>query len=208
MSSNFTSSGPSKVCKLHQSLYGLRQAPWQWFAKLSFKLCEYGFVHSYVDYSLFVHQKEEVFVAVLVYVADIILAGNIIRKHIKISKPVYTHALVLKTLVHWNIFLRIEEAQGPQEMFLCQCKYALNIIRESGLSRAKLAKFPIEEKHKLALASGRLLKGAPQYHMLVGRLIYLTITWLDLVYAVHILSQLMQVLKEEHMDAAIEYYAI
>jgi len=61
---------------MKKSLYRLRQAPRQWFAKLSSKLCEYGFVRSYADYSLFVYQKGDIFMALLVYVDDIILASN------------------------------------------------------------------------------------------------------------------------------------
>ena len=72
----FTCSSPTKVCHLQKSLYGLQQAPRQWFAKLSCKLREYGFVHSYADYSLFTYRKGSIFMALLVYVADIILAGN------------------------------------------------------------------------------------------------------------------------------------
>ena len=72
----FPSRSPTKVCKLHKSLYGLRQAPRQWFAKLSATLMHYGFARSYTDYSLFKYSKGKVFFALLVYVDDIILAGN------------------------------------------------------------------------------------------------------------------------------------
>jgi len=72
----FTCTNPRQVCRLQKSIYGLRQALRQWFAKHSSKLCKYGFIHSYTDYSLFTYRKENIFMALLVYVDDIVLASN------------------------------------------------------------------------------------------------------------------------------------
>ena len=41
----FTSGTPRKACHLKKSLYGLWQAPRQWFAKLSSKLEAFSFAH-------------------------------------------------------------------------------------------------------------------------------------------------------------------
>ncbi|KAL0361118.1 UNVERIFIED_CONTAM: Retrovirus-related Pol polyprotein from transposon RE1 [Sesamum radiatum] len=70
------SSSPGKVCKLRKSLYGLRQAPRNWFPKLAFALKSFGFVQSYADYSLFSYNHDGVILQMLVYVDGLIIAGN------------------------------------------------------------------------------------------------------------------------------------
>ena len=72
----FSSSSPKKVCRLRKSLYGLRQASRNWFAKFSAALKGYGFLQSAADNSLFTYTKDAIFLVVLVYVDDLILAGN------------------------------------------------------------------------------------------------------------------------------------
>ncbi|GKE50558.1 ribonuclease H-like domain-containing protein [Tanacetum coccineum] len=66
----------TRVCKLNKSLYGLKQAPRQWNAKLTSALVECDFMQSKSDYSLFTKKFGDVFIALPVYVDDIIIIGN------------------------------------------------------------------------------------------------------------------------------------
>lgn len=66
----------------------------------------------------------------------------------------------------------------------------------------KPARTPIDMKHRLAISTTAPLLDPLDYHRLVGKLIYLTITRSDLTYAVHILSQFMQAPLIEHLNAA------
>ncbi|GJZ06792.1 ribonuclease H-like domain-containing protein [Tanacetum coccineum] len=63
----------NKVCKLVKSLYGLKQAPRKWNEKLVSTLKENDFVQSMNDHSFFTKSKNNKFIALLVYVDDIVI---------------------------------------------------------------------------------------------------------------------------------------
>ncbi|MCI36529.1 reverse transcriptase, partial [Trifolium medium] len=64
------------VCRLKKSLYGLKQASRNWYSKLSQTLEKYGFQESHADHSLFTYSKGDTFLAVLIYVDDLVITGN------------------------------------------------------------------------------------------------------------------------------------
>ncbi|KAJ4796184.1 Retroelement pol polyprotein-like [Rhynchospora pubera] len=198
----FNSSQPGKVCRLRKSLYGLRQAPRMWFSKLSAALQSYGFVQSKADYSLFSYTKGDVFLAILVYVDDLVIAGNN-SEALKRFKQYLSSTFHMKDLGALKYFLGIEITRGSEGLFLCQRKYTLDILAESGLLGAKPAAFPIEQNHQLLTATGPLLDEPERYRRIVGRLIYLTITRPELCYSVHVLAQFMKAPLQAHYDAAI-----
>ncbi|KAJ1703741.1 hypothetical protein LUZ63_003520 [Rhynchospora breviuscula] len=198
----FASKYPGKVCRLRKSLYGLRQAPRMWFSKLTEALQAYGFTQSYADYSLFTLEKHDRFLAILVYVDDLVIAGNNSEAIVQF-KQYLSRTFHMKDLGALKYFLGIEIARNPTGLYLCQRKYTLDIVAECGLLGGKPAAFPIEQNHNLSIASGKPMEDPERYRRLIGRLIYLTITRPDLCYSVHILAQFMHAPLDVHYDAAI-----
>jgi len=64
------------VCRLHNSLYGLKQASRAWYTYLSDFLLTIGFRASKVDTSLFILTINHDVFYLLVYVDDILFTGN------------------------------------------------------------------------------------------------------------------------------------
>ncbi|XP_062014517.1 uncharacterized mitochondrial protein AtMg00810-like [Rosa rugosa] len=189
------------VCKLHKSLYGLKQASRQWFLKLSSALQAGGFTQSWSDYSMFIRKFQDKVTVLLVYVDDVIIAGNNLQD-IEATKQFLAGRFKLRDMGTLHYFFGIEVARSRQGIVLSQRKYALEVLEDAGFLGAKPSKYPIDQNLVLTKDDGVLLQDASQYRRLVGRLIYLTITRPDLVYAVHILSQYMDKPRQPHLEAA------
>ena len=118
--SNSSNSAPL-VCKLNKSLYGLKQASRQWFAKFSYTLLNFGFIQSKADYSLFTYTKGSSFTVLLVYVDDILLTGND-PDCINALKLLLDTKFGLKDLGSLKYFLGLEVARSNKGISLNQRK--------------------------------------------------------------------------------------
>jgi hypothetical protein len=197
----FASSGPSKVRKLQKSLYGLKQASRQWFAKFSSTLISHGFTQSKADYSLFTLTQASSFIALLVYIDDIVIASDNVAAVSELTQFL-NGVFSLKDLGPLKFFLGIEVARSAKWISISQRKYALEILEDSGVLGAKPVLFPMDSNLKLSRGDGELIDDPSSYQRLIGRLVYLTITRPDLSYSVQLLSQFMDSPRKPHMDAA------
>ena len=79
--------GENAVCRLHKSLYGLKQVSRNWFSIFSTTVQNAGYTQSKADYSLFTKSKGTSFTAALIYVDDILLTDNDLKEiqHLKTS---------------------------------------------------------------------------------------------------------------------------
>ncbi|XP_041012429.1 uncharacterized mitochondrial protein AtMg00810-like [Juglans microcarpa x Juglans regia] len=156
---------------------------------------------SKADYSLFTCITNTTFTALLVYVDDIVVASSFLDS-ISALKIVLNNQFRIKDLGPLRYFLGIEVARSPTGIHLCQRKYTLDILADSGQLASKPLKIPMDQNHKLSKSTGTPLADLTPYRQLIGRLLYLTITRPDISYSTQVLSQFMDHPSTSHLAAA------
>lgn len=130
------------VCKLRRSLYGLKQASRQWNKEITHHLEGIGFLQSTHDHCLFTRIFDIGFVALLVYVDDVLITSNSLSL-ITMVKTSLHNVFTIKDLGHARYFLGLEIHQNPQVIHVNQRKYIIDIVVDSGLLDSKATNTPI-----------------------------------------------------------------
>ena len=88
--------------------------------------------------------------------------------------------------------------QDPRYIFISQRKYIGEILNKLGMIDCNPLSTPTEQNLKFKSIEANTFEDATKYIQLVGSLIYLTITRLDISFMIGILSQFMQKPCEGH----------
>jgi hypothetical protein len=196
-----TCARPNQVCKLQKSLYGLKQASRKWNERLTSLLLREGYTQSTADYSLFTLTNDANFTALLVYVDDIVLAGNDLMEFTRI-KGILDSAFKIKDLGVLKYFLGLEVAHSKLGITISQKKYCLDLLKDSGLLGSKPVVTPLDPSAKLHQDKGQLYEDVSSYRRLSGKLLYWTNTRPDISFATQQLSQFLQKPTMSHYKAA------
>ena len=188
---------PQHVCKLHKSIYGLRQAPWAWLSRLTDKLQAIGFKGSQVDHSLYVYQHGSILLYFLIYVDDIILAGanlNFINHVISLLQSDFP----IKTLGEFNFFLSVEAIRSDEGLYLSQRCYILNLLLRSKMDKSRPSVTPMSTSQILNKSDGASFHDPHLYRSIMGGVQYLSFTRPKLAFAIHKVNKYMHDPKEPH----------
>ncbi|KAK9053074.1 hypothetical protein SSX86_029704 [Deinandra increscens subsp. villosa] len=195
-------SDSTQVLKLRKSLYGLKQASRQWYAKLSDALKSKGYLRSPNDHSLFSKTMGDSIVHLAVYVDDILLTGNDLQEITQLKAFLHDQ-FKIKDLGFLNYFLGIEVISVAQGTIMTQRKFASDLLTEFKDFISSPKSCPLPPNLQLLTDAGPVYPDPLQYRRLVGKLNYLTHTRPDLSFAVQFLSQFMQSPHVPHWDAAL-----
>ncbi|XP_019414623.1 PREDICTED: uncharacterized protein LOC109326392 [Lupinus angustifolius] len=149
-----------------------------------------GYTQSQHDHSLFTKNHHSKFTALLIYVDDSILGGNG-NDEISKVKQLLDQQFKIKDLGSLKYFLGLEVSYSNRGISLCQRKYALDLLSDTGFLLSKpvptpMIKSPHLHQHDIAPYDKTEL-----YRQLVDRFLYLTNTKPDLSFVVQQLSQFM-----------------
>lgn len=193
-------SKPDFVCCLQRSLYGLRQAPRQWYKRLAAAFQKYNFRVSTADSSLFCYNHGDVVIFALAYVDDIILTGSNLKVMRRIIESLQTEFL-LKDLGNLDYFLGMEATWMDSGLLLTQQKYVLDLLHKANMATCKGISTPTSTKDKMVACSGRLFSDPTLYRSIVGGLQYLSLTRPEMCYSIHKVSQFMHAPTEDNWSS-------
>jgi hypothetical protein len=101
-----------------------------------------------------------------------------------------------------TFFLGMEVQQKQNEIFICQQKYAKEILKKFNMEECRSTATPMNQKEKFCKEDGAAKIDETLYRTLIGCLMYLTATRPDIMNATSILSRYMHCASEIHFQAA------
>ncbi|KAL5573167.1 hypothetical protein UlMin_022764 [Ulmus minor] len=119
------------------------------------------------------------FIALMVYVDDIIIASNYDLGVVELKKTVDAK-FKLKDLGPLRFFLGLEIARSSKGITVSQQPYTLQLLQDMWYLGCRPTTTPMEANMKLSKDEGDIMEDPTLYRRMIGKLLYLTITRPDL----------------------------
>lgn len=193
----------TKVCKLKRALYGLKISPKKWNQRFTEEMLKLGLENDLHEPCLFTWRKEGKMAVVLLYVDDMIIAGND-KEILNNIKRSLSEAFKMKDLGEPKNFLGISIERNKEEntLLIHQANYIESILEKFNMKDCKPQSTPMitrqvdnrNKKKKLeenenSESNLEVMKAVP-YREAIGSLMYLSnASRPDITFAVNYLSR-------------------
>jgi hypothetical protein len=187
-----------KVLRLKKALYGLRQAPWAWNAKLHSTLLSLGFTRCPSEHAVYARGNASSRLLIGVYVDDLIITGCSKLEIAKFKREM-SDRFKMSDLGMLSYYLGMEVCQDDDKITLCQSAYAGKILQKAGMMDCTTVQVPMEPRLKLSKTSSNPPVDATFYRSIVGSLRYLVHSRPDIAFAVGYVSRFMEKPTPRHV---------
>jgi len=126
-------------------------------------------------------KSENSFLALLFYVDDILLIGNDLND-INSVKESLDKTFKIKALGQAKFFLGLEIARSQKGIHVCQRKYTIDLLANTGMTTSKSSPTPMVKNVKTMLVDNPNIYNIEAYRCMIGKLLYLTNTGPNITY--------------------------
>jgi hypothetical protein len=170
---------PNRVYKLLKALYRVKQVSRAWYARIKTFLLEHGYVMGSVDKTLFTLKHGSEFLFVQIYVDDIIFGGS---SHVLVSsfQEVMEKDFQMSMTGELTFFLGIQVKQMKQGIFIHQTKYMKDLMKKFNMVKPKPVSTLMSMATGLDLDENGEAVDQREYRSMIGSLLYLTVTRLNI----------------------------
>ena len=187
----------TEVCKLKKSIYGLKQSPRCWNAKLHTSLIQIGFNSSDADPCVYICGGK----IIAVYVDDLILLTDT-KDEMESLKNRLSEEFNMKDLGEVSQFLGVSINRSENNITLHQRSYIEEIVQRFNMSEAKTVTTPSDVNVLLVKEDGSSLVDKTLYQSIAGALLYVSMaTRPDIAHAVGVVCRYNAVPTKTHMSA-------
>lgn len=186
-----------KVYNLRKALYGLRQAPRAWNAKLNQILRDLRFQRCKKELSLYRRAEKDCVLIVVVYVDDLLVTGSSLRSIMEFKQEM-AEKFEMSDLGKLTYYLGIIVCKSEKRIWLKQDRYARKILEETCILECNSLQVPMDQNVKLLKSPKERSIGKKEYRRNIGFLRYLLHIRPDLSYSTGVFSRYMQEPKESH----------
>ncbi|XP_025015733.2 uncharacterized protein LOC112536986 [Ricinus communis] len=173
-------------------------APQAWYSRIGSYFIKKGFERCASEHTLFTKEKDGgKFLIVSLYVDDLIYTRNNkgMCEEFKISMM---HEFDMSDLGRMRYFLGVEVIQNSKGIFMCQRKYAREVLARFGMFDSKSVGNPIVPGTRLSKDEKGTKIDSTMFKQVVGSLMYLTVTRPDIMFGVSLIIRYMSSPTKEH----------
>ncbi|GJT57937.1 uncharacterized mitochondrial protein-like protein [Tanacetum coccineum] len=189
-----------ELAMVEKALYGLHQAPRDWYETLSTYLLENRFKRGIIDNTLFIKKDKGDILLVQVYVDDIIFGST--KKSLCTEFESLMHKkFQMSSTGELTFFLGLQVMQRDDGIFIRQDKYVADIFKKFDFSSVKTASTLIETNKALLKDEEAEDADVHLYRSMIGSLMYLTASRLDIMFAICACARFQVTPKTSHLHA-------
>jgi hypothetical protein len=191
---------PNHVYKLHNVLYELKQVQRAWYECLRDFLIDNDFRIDKVDSTLFTRRMDKDLFVCQIYVDDIIF-GPTNKTFCDGFSKIITDRFEMSNFGELTFFLGFQIKQVEDGTFISQTKYTRDLLKKFGMDKAKLIKTPMDINNHLDLDMGDTSVDQRVYRSMIGSLLYICASRLNIVLSVYMRGRFQAAPKECHLRA-------